>query len=98
MPQINLKHAATFVDGLDHPEGVALGPDGKVYAGGEGGQVYRIDYASRHVETYADTGGQSIHVHPWPKLCFQGNTRRRGHPVQCRDRGTCYGHPQLPRL
>ena len=60
MPQINLKHAETFADGLDHPEGVALGPDGKVYAGGEGGQVYRIDYTSRHVETYADTGGLNL--------------------------------------
>ena len=29
-------------DGLDHPEGVCLGPDGTLYAGGEAGQVYRI--------------------------------------------------------
>ena len=29
MPLINLKHAETFAEGLDHPEGVALGPDGK---------------------------------------------------------------------
>ena len=60
MPLINLQHAQTFADGLDHPEGVALGPDGRIYAGGEGGQVYRIDCASRHVEAYADTGGLNL--------------------------------------
>lgn len=60
MPQINLMYAETFADGLDHPEGVALGPDGKIYAGGEGGQVYRIDYESHQVEMYADTGGLNL--------------------------------------
>lgn len=60
MPLINLKHAETFVEGLDHPEGVALGPDGKIYAGGEAGQVYRIDIASRQVDAYADTGGLNL--------------------------------------
>ncbi len=43
--------------GLDHPEGVAWGPDGRVYAGGEAGQMYRIDLAANTVETYANTGG-----------------------------------------
>ena len=33
---------APFVDGLDHPEGVAVGPDGELYAGGEAGQIYRV--------------------------------------------------------
>ena len=60
MPLINLKHAEEFVAGLDHPEGVALGPDGKIYAGGEAGQVYRIDYELRQVEVYADTGGLNL--------------------------------------
>lgn len=31
-----------FGDGLDHPEGVCVGPDHAIYAGGEAGQVYRI--------------------------------------------------------
>ncbi|MEZ4666309.1 MAG: SMP-30/gluconolactonase/LRE family protein [Anaerolineae bacterium] len=43
--------------GLDHPEGVAWGPDGKVYAGGEAGQVYRINLADGNTQTYANTGG-----------------------------------------
>ena len=60
MPLINLKHAETFVEGLDHPEGVALGPDSMIYAGGEAGQVYRIDIASRQVDAYADTGGLNL--------------------------------------
>jgi gluconolactonase len=43
--------------GLDHPEGVAWGPDKKVYAGGEAGQVYRIDVENNTCETFASTGG-----------------------------------------
>ncbi len=31
-----------YAEGLDHPEGVTVGPDGTVWAGGEAGQVYRI--------------------------------------------------------
>lgn len=42
---------------LDHPEGVAWGPDGKVYAGGEAGQVYRIDLETNTCEVFANTGG-----------------------------------------
>jgi gluconolactonase len=43
--------------GLDHPEGVAWGPDSKVYAGGESGQIYRLDLADNSCETFANTGG-----------------------------------------
>lgn len=42
---------------LDHPEGVAWGPDGKAYAGGEAGQVYRINLRDNSCETFANTGG-----------------------------------------
>lgn len=45
------------VDGLDHPEGVCVDADGILYAGGEAGQVYRVDLAAGSVEVVAETGG-----------------------------------------
>src|SRR3954452_7942408 len=47
---------STLAEGLDHPEGAAMGPDGTVYAGGEAGQIYRIA-PDGTPEQYADTGG-----------------------------------------
>ena len=47
-PILDLAAARVFADGsggpvrLDHPEGVAVHPDGSVWCGGEAGQVYRI--------------------------------------------------------
>lgn len=32
-----------LAEGLDHPEGVAADADGAIYAGGEAGQIYRIE-------------------------------------------------------
>ncbi|HUY13794.1 MAG TPA: SMP-30/gluconolactonase/LRE family protein [Terriglobia bacterium] len=46
-----------FVVGLDHPEGVAMGRDGALYAGGEAGQVYRISPDGKKFEVIANTGG-----------------------------------------
>ena len=42
---------------LDHPEGIATGPDGELYAGGEAGQVYRIDSAAGTAAEIGNTGG-----------------------------------------
>lgn len=53
---IPLERVAVLADGLDHPEGVAWGPDGFVYAGGEAGQIYRVSLAGE-VATLATTGG-----------------------------------------
>jgi gluconolactonase len=47
---------APFVDGLDHPEGVTVGPDGTIYAGGEAGQIYRVDLDGTF-EQITTTGG-----------------------------------------
>jgi gluconolactonase len=46
--------------GLDHPEGVALGPDGLLYAGGEAGQIYQVDPASGNWWQVADTHGSIL--------------------------------------
>jgi gluconolactonase len=54
---LNASQLRTVASGLDHPEGVATGPDGLLYAGGEAGQVYRIDPTTGTVEQVADTGG-----------------------------------------
>jgi gluconolactonase len=45
-----------FATGLDHPECCAFDRDGNLWAGGEAGQIYRIDPAGR-VETIANVGG-----------------------------------------
>lgn len=46
-----------FADGLDHPECVAVHLDGSVWAGGEGGQVYRISSEGGEWKEMANTGG-----------------------------------------
>ena len=47
----------SFGQGLDHPECVAWGCDGFAYAGGEGGQIYRIDLTQSTFEQFATTPG-----------------------------------------
>ena len=43
-------------DGLDHPEGVCLGEDGSVFAGGEAGQVYQIHTDGRQRQIGSTSG------------------------------------------
>jgi len=53
MPRLEM-----LVDGLDHPEGVAYDPrDGSVWAGGEEGQLYRVDPDARTVVEAARAPG-----------------------------------------
>ena len=48
----------TLVEGLDHPEGVCWDPAaGVVWAGGEAGQVYRLDLDERKAEEVARAPG-----------------------------------------
>jgi sugar lactone lactonase YvrE len=62
-----------FADDLNHPEGVAWSPfDGCVYAGGEGGELYRITL-DRDVETVGSSGGSML------GLAVDG----RGHVYAC---------------
>jgi len=53
---IELSAFEEIAGGLDHPEGVAWGPDGRAYAGGEAGQVYAFEPGG-DVETITTTGG-----------------------------------------
>lgn len=46
-----------FADGLDHPECVAVHPDGSVWAGGEAGQIYKITADGKTIAEVANTGG-----------------------------------------
>ena len=47
-----------LVDGLDHPEAVCWDPIGGVlWAGGEAGQVYRVDLGRRRAEEFARAPG-----------------------------------------
>ena len=47
-----------LVKGLDHPECVTPAADGRtVYAGGEAGQIYRVDLETRSLEQLGATGG-----------------------------------------
>jgi gluconolactonase len=55
-PQIPADRFAVFASGLDHPECCAFDRDGNLWAGGEAGQIYRIDPAGR-VEPIANLGG-----------------------------------------
>jgi gluconolactonase len=53
---VGLEKLEMFADGLDHPEGIAITPDGRIFVGGEAGQIYVIegDEAPREI---ANTGG-----------------------------------------
>jgi gluconolactonase len=54
--EIPIDQFEIFATGLDHPECCAFDRDGNLWAGGEAGQIYRIDRSGR-VETIADLGG-----------------------------------------
>lgn len=57
---------SVFFDGtltdpqLDHPEGVAVHPDGSVWCGGERGQIFRLNAAGTSIEEVASTGGFAL--------------------------------------
>lgn len=58
-PQIPLDQFEIFADGLDHPEGLAFDADGNLWAGGELGQVYKINPRGK-VRTVTTLGGFNL--------------------------------------
>lgn len=54
---LQLSDVEVVGDGLDHPECVCIGPHGSVYAGGEAGQIYRIESQTRGVSQICNIGG-----------------------------------------
>lgn len=57
---ISLSRLRVFADGLDHPECVAVHPDGSIWAGGEAGQIYRIPTAGGRAEEVGRIDGGFI--------------------------------------
>lgn len=57
-----LSSLSALASGLDHPEGVCWAPDGKVYATGETGQVYRVDPADASFAQIGTTGGFGLGI------------------------------------
>ena len=55
---------SVLVDGLDHVEGIAWGLDGYCYAGGEAGQIYRVDVERKEVEIRSRTPAGSYSALP----------------------------------
>ena len=62
-PVLPMERARVFFDGvfseprLQHPEGVAIGPDGWVWCGSENGQILRVAPDGSRIEEVATTGG-----------------------------------------
>jgi gluconolactonase len=61
-PLVPISDVAVHADGLDHPEGVSTGPDGSIWAGGELGQVYRIDADGGTAHELARSGSLALGI------------------------------------
>jgi len=61
-PILDVGEVTVYADGLDHPEGITLGPDGAIWAGGEAGQLYRVDPAARELQELGTSGGLALGV------------------------------------
>lgn len=64
---------------LDHPECVAVHPDGSVWCGGERGQIYRVTADGDRLEEVANTGGfvLGIAFTPDARLLYACDLARR---------------------
>ena len=57
---LTIDDVVIFADGLDHPECIAAHPDGSIWAGGEGGQVYRVSADGTEIKEMVNTGGFNL--------------------------------------
>ena len=58
-PILSLDRFEVFAEGLDHPEGLAFDRDGNLWAGGELGQIYRIESKGK-VKIVTNLGGFNL--------------------------------------
>jgi len=54
---LSINDIEIFADGLDHPECIAVHPDGSVWAGGEAGQIYKISADGKTIDEINNTKG-----------------------------------------
>ena len=60
--ELDINDVSIFFDGLDHPECIAVHPDGSVWAGGEDGQIYRISEDGYSMEIVNNTNGFNLGI------------------------------------
>ena len=70
-----------FCDGLDHPECVAVHPDGTIWAGGEGGQIYRISPDGRKLTEICNTKGFILGIAFSPDLNWMAICDLKNHCI-----------------
>jgi len=58
---LSVEDISIYADGLDHPECIAVHPDGSIWAGGENGQIYRITEDGKS-EEINNTGGFALGI------------------------------------
>jgi gluconolactonase len=56
---VGLEKLEMFAEGLDHPEGIAITPDGRIFVGGEAGQIYLVE-GDKPPREIASTGGFAL--------------------------------------
>lgn len=66
----SIEDVTIFCDGLDHPECVAWHPNGSVWAGGEGGQIYRVSSDGKEIKEVCNTNGFILGIAFSPDLSW----------------------------
>lgn len=76
---LTINDVTIFADGVDHSECICVHPDGSVWAGGEGGQIYRISADGSEIKEVANTGGFVLGIAfspdaSWLAICDRGKS------------------------